>query len=170
MLQTIELHAATRTTVGDDSWAWLRPPEPCAEGAYPSAGMRLGSRTISAEVRFPGPPALTVEYVAVYLPNGARRYVRDLHRAMDRCRGIDAQGSWDILDAGVAGRDSLLLRLRHDVTHADRTAARNTYLAVARVGRVLVVVADVGGAAGDGRRELVEQLINPALRRTYFLL
>jgi len=49
-------------------------------------------------------------------------------------------------------------------------ATGNTFVAVARVGRVVVVVADIGGDAGGGRRELVAELIGPALRRTSFLL
>jgi hypothetical protein len=117
-----------------------------------------------------GTPNVTLEYVGVYWLNGARRYIRDLHRALDSCRGLDAHGRWTIIDTGMAGRYSLLLRLRQQASYAGQAATRNTFIAIARVGRVLVVVADIGGEAGDGRLELVEGLISPAVRRTNFLL
>jgi len=170
MLQASELYGATTSALDDDRWALLRPPEPCAEGAYPSAVLCRSSRAVSAMVGVDGTLNVTVEHVGVYSSNGARRYVRDLRRALDRCRGMDVQGSWKIIDAGLAGRHSLLLRLRQETDHAGRTATRTTFVAIARVGRVLVVVADIGGDAGDGRSELVAELISPALRRTNFLL
>ncbi|GIE94894.1 hypothetical protein [Paractinoplanes rishiriensis] len=170
MLQATELYGATTAVLDDDRWAHVRPPQPCADGAYPSAVLCRGSRAVTAVVEVNGTPAVAVEYVAVFRSNGARRYVRDLHRALDGCRGIDAQGTWKILDTGLASRESLLLRLRQKWEHAGETATKNTFVAVARVGRVLVVVADVGWEAGDGHRDLVEALIGPALRRANLLL
>jgi hypothetical protein len=170
MLQASELRGATPSTLDDGSWAHMRPPEPCGEGAYPSAALCRSSRAISAVVGVNGTFNVTVEYVGVYWPNGARRYVRDLQRALVTCRGMDGQGSWKVIDTGLAGRYSLLLRLGQRADHAGRTATWVSFIAIARVGRVLVVVADIGGEAGDGRRELVAELISPALRRTNFLL
>jgi len=164
MLQASELHGATPSTLDDNSWGHLRPPEPCADVPYPSAALCRSSRSIAAAVGV----NVTVEYVGVYWPNGARRYVHDLQRALDTCRGVDGQGRWEIIETGLAGRYSVLLRQRAD--RAGRAATRDTFIAIARLGRVLVVVADVGGEAGDGRRELVAELISPALRRTNFLL
>ena len=170
MLQPAELHGATTTTLDGATWASLRPPEPCADGAYPSAALRRGSRAISAVVGVGGTFNVTVEHVGVYWASGARRYLRDLHRALDDCRCTDAQGHWTIIDTGLAGRHSLLVRLRQPAGTAGLRATGNTFVAVARVGRVVVVVADIGGDAGGGRRELVAELIGPALRRTSFLL
>lgn len=164
MLQPVELYGATPAAVEDISWAKLRPPQPCADGVYASSVLCRGGRAISAEVHVNGTPAVAVEYVAVYRSGGAGRYVRELHRALDGRRGIDAQGSWKILSTGVAGPESLLLRLRPRRETADR-AAENTFIAVAGTERVLVVVAGMGGTAGEGHRRLVAQLINPALRR-----
>ena len=68
-----------------------------------------------------------------------------------------------ILAAGVAGDESLLLRHRTYIDYAD--TYHNTYLVVARIGRVLVVVADVGWETGSGHEPLVRELSTLAVHR-----
>jgi hypothetical protein len=116
-------------------------------------------------------PTVVVEYIAVYHSNGAHRYLRDLRRALETGHGAgDRPGRWKILAARVAGPDSVLLRLRADIEYAGEAITRDTYVAVARVGRLLVVVADAGAERSTGHRGLVEELITPAVRRASVLL
>jgi len=171
LLQAADLRGAATTVVEDANWARLRPPRPGADDPYPSTALRRGERAVSAVVGVDERPTVVVEYVAIYHSNGAHRYLRDLRRALEACQGVDDQGGrWKILAARVAGPDSVLLRLREDFEYAGGTIARDTYAAVARVGRVLVVVADAGWEAAAGHRGLVEELITPAVRRAGVLL
>jgi hypothetical protein len=164
MLQPEDLHGHILGPAPDDLWPNLRPPQPCAD-AYPSTRQRRSDRAISGLVGVGERPTVVVEEVAVYRSNGARRYLRDLRRALRGCGGVDEQGGrWTVLDTRVAGRDSLLLRLRQDIDYGGPTI-KDTYLAVARVGRALVVVADVGWEDGDGHEALVRELITAAVRR-----
>jgi len=171
MLQPVDLTGGAAATVEDDSWARLRPPQPGAEEAYPSSFLCLRERAVSAVVGWNGTTTVVVQYVAIYESNGAHRYLRDLRRAIEASRGVDGRGvRWNILATRVAGPDSVLLLLREDVERSGETSTRETYVVAARVGRVLVVVADTGGETAAGHRGLVEELITPALRRVSVLL
>ena len=170
-LQPVDLHGATTTEVDDVSWGWLRPPQPGAAGPYPSTILRRSERTVSAILDVDERPTVVLEYLAVYHSNGAHRYLRDLRRALEPGHGAgDRPGRWKILATCVAGPDSVLLRLREDIESAGGTKVRDTYVAVARVGRLLVVVADTGGKSCAAHRGLVEELIPPAVRRASVLL
>jgi hypothetical protein len=88
-------------------------------------------------------PTVVLEHVATYRSNGAHRYLRELRRGLAACTGSDQQGArWTILATGVSGDESLLLRRRVYIDYAD--TFHDSDLMVARAGRVLVVVADVG--------------------------
>lgn len=170
LLQPEDLRGASMSPADDDSWPGLRPPQPCADGTYRSTALRRTDRAASALVGVDERPTVVVEYLAIYRANGAHRYLRELRRALNRCHGIDEQGNrWKILATGVAGRDSMLLRLRERFEFAGEIVTKNTYLAVARVGRALVMVADVGWEISDGHRALVRELITPAVRRARIL-
>jgi len=109
-----------------------------------------------------------MEHVATYRSNGAHRYLMQLRRALAACGGHDQQGGrWTVLAAGVAGDESLLLRHRTYIDYAD--TYHNTYLVVARIGRVLVVVADVGWETGSGHEPLVRELSTLAVHRAAIL-
>jgi len=153
-----------------DAWPALRPPQPCADGPYRSAALRRVDRTVSGLVGVGERPTVLVEHVTIYRANGAQSYLRQLRRALDRCAGTDARGTeWTVLATGVAGRDSLLLRMREEVDYGDRLVVKDTYLAVARVGRAVVVVADVGWEDGDGHEPLVRESITTAVRQASIL-
>jgi hypothetical protein len=171
LLQAADLHGAATTAVEDEDWARLRPPQPCAGDAFPSTVLRRGERAVSAIVEVDGKPTRILEYLAVYRSNGPHRYLRDLRRALEACHGVDDRGGrWKIVATRGAGPDSVLLRVRDDVQDGGNAVTRDTYVAVARVGRLLVVVADVGGETAAGHRGLVEELITPAVRRASILL
>ena len=71
-----------------------------------------------------------------------------------------------MLATGVAGDESLLLRRRVFIDYAD--TYHNTYLIVARTGRVLVVVAGIGWETSSETRPS-SQLATKAVRRAAVL-
>jgi hypothetical protein len=168
MLQPEDLRGAFVSAVDGDTWSQLRPPQPCADRSYPSDGLRRDDRAVMAVVGIDERPTVVVEHVATYRANGAHRYLRDLRRALAVCGGIDEEGGrWTVLATGVAGDESLLLRHRTYLDYADMY--HNTYLTVARIGRVLVVVADAGWETGSGHEPLVRELSTIAVWRAAVL-
>jgi hypothetical protein len=143
MLQPADLRGAATSAVRDGDWIPVRPPLPGGADLYPSIELRQSGGAVSATVVVGAAPTVVVEYVATFRSNGARRYLRDLRRALDRDQWVD-DSRWVVLAAGLAVRQSLLLRLREVVVHAGETRTKDTYAAVARVGRVVVVVASPG--------------------------
>jgi hypothetical protein len=168
MLRAEDLRGATPQPVTDDYWDTLRPPQPCAAAAYPSAALREADRAVSAMIGYDDRPTVVVEDVAIYRDGGARLYLRDLRRAIAACGGVDEQGGrWSVLRTGVAGDESLLLRHRVYIDYAE--TYKNTFIVVARTGRVLVTVADTGWETASGHRPLVRELSRVAVRRAAIL-
>jgi hypothetical protein len=168
MLQPADLRGATPEPFTDDHWSALLPPQPCAGTTYPSAALRRAGRSVSAMVGMNELPTVVLEHVAVYKSDGAHRYLRELRRGLAACDGPDQQGArWTTLATGVAGDESLLLRRRVYLDYAG--TYHNSYLVVARVGRVLVVVADIGWETAGGHRALVRELGAKAVRRAAVL-
>lgn len=164
MLQAEDLRGSEPQPVTDDYWDRLRPPQPCATRPYPSTALRRTDRAIWAMVGLDERPTVVVEDVALYRGNGARQYFADLRRALNACGGDDADGArWRVLDRGIAGDQSVLLRHRVYVDYAE--TYKDTYILVARTGRVLVTVADAGWEEGDGHEALVRELSTVAVRR-----
>lgn len=109
-----------------------------------------------------------LEHVATHRSNGADRYLRELRRGLAACTGLDQQRArWTILATGVTSDESLLLRRRVYIDYAD--TFHDSYLMVARTGRVLVVVADIGWETASGHQTLVRELGTKAVRRTAVL-
>jgi hypothetical protein len=151
MLRSEDLNLAETTTVTDDYWSALRPPQPCGPSA--SAGLRRAERAVQAMVGVGERPTVVVNDVAVYQGDGARRYFRELRM----CAG------WTVLDTGLAGDESVLLRRREHIDYAG--VDKDTFVVVARTGRVLVVVADTGWETMNGHEALVRMLSVAAVRR-----
>ena len=164
LLQPEDLGGATPEPVTGDYWSALRPPQPCADRPYPSTASRRVDRAVSAMVGVGDRPTVVMADVALYRGDGAHRYLRELRRAVAAC---DEPGPrdprWTVLATGVAGDESVLLRLREYVDYAG--TYKNTYLVAARTGRVLVVVADAGWETGGGHEALVRDLSTAAVRR-----
>jgi hypothetical protein len=168
MLQPADLRGATPEPFTDEHWSALLPPQPCAGTTYPSAALRRAGRSVSAMVGMNELPTVVLEHVAAYRSDGAHRYLRELRRGLAACDRPDQQGArWTTLAAGVAGDESLLLRRRVYLDYAG--TYHNSYLVVARVGRVLVVVADIGWETAGGHRALVRELGAKAVRRAAVL-
>ena len=151
MLQPADLNLAETTTVTDDYWSALRPPQPCGPAA--GAGLRKAERAVQAMVGLGNRPTVVVNDVAVYKHDGARRYFRELRMC----------GGWTMLDRGLAGDESVLLRRREHIDYAG--VDKDTFVVVARTGRALVVVADTGWETSSGHEALVRMLSTAAVRR-----
>jgi hypothetical protein len=106
-----------------------------------------------------------MEYLATYRSDGAHRYLDQLRHALDRCGATSGpDGQWTVLATGVAGDESLLLRLRQHIDYGGPTI-KDTFLAVIRVGDALVVLADTGWEASGGDEVVVRQLMAAAVHR-----
>jgi hypothetical protein len=144
----------------------LQPPLPGEAELYRS---RTSVRAEGAMV-FDYPTAdfhtTLVEYVATYRGIGAVRYMRELRRTLLPCGRTDDIGRWSVVRTGVAGRDSLLIRLQERWEYPDgQPLTHTTYVIVARTGRTVVALSDLGWEYASGHRATVQQLIGPALRR-----
>jgi len=169
LLQPADLRGATPEPLADDGyWSALLPPRPCAGGPFPSAALRRADRSVLALIGVDGRPNVIMEHVATYQSDGAQQYMRELRRALKTCRGPDElDARWTVLGTGVAGDESVLLRRRTYIDYAE--TYKNTYLMVARTGRVLVVVHDTGWETASGHSALARDLGTTAVRRAAIL-
>ncbi|HWG98697.1 MAG TPA: hypothetical protein VNV66_05085 [Pilimelia sp.] len=166
MLQPEDLGGATPTPVDGDAWRILRPPMPCGDRAYPSVALFRAQRAVSVLLGVDDRPTVVVEHLATYRSTGARQYLRELRHALVRHGGCDTPDrEWTLLATGVAGPGSMLIRMRERIEYGGETLVKDTYLAVARVHRAVVVLADVGWETGHGHEALVRRLITVAVRR-----
>jgi hypothetical protein len=166
MLQPGDLDGVETSPAADDLRPWLRPAQPF--GPYRSAAEQGADRAVQAlypvgDVR----PTVLLEYVAVYRGAGAAQYLREIQRAVGRCCGrTDADGrTWRIVDRGIAGRHSMLLSVAEVAGYEGSTRVKTTYVAVARTGHAIVVLADIGWEAGAGHEALVRRLAPAAVAR-----
>lgn len=145
----------------------LRPPQPCVTGGFASLTDRYAPGAVTAvypvaEDR----PTVLLEDIGLYRGSGARWYMRELRRAVRSCEGCtDSSGIWSVIGRGIAGRDSLLLRLETAVDIEGSVYVHHDYILVARVGKAVVVLADLGWEVGDGHEDLVRSLAPAAVRR-----
>jgi hypothetical protein len=168
LLQAEDLHGAVPSPATGEYWSTLQPPQPCTDGPYRSTALRRADRGIMALVDVDGSPEVVMEHVAIYRGNGAHKYLRELRRAIAACDTSDPQEAvWTVLATGVAGDESMLLSLRTYVDYAD--TYHYTYVLVARVGRALVVLADVGWETASGNEALVREFSTKAVQRAAIL-
>jgi hypothetical protein len=152
----------------DDGYAdHLRPPLPGGAQRYRSQATLRARGAIVIDYPTADFHTTLVEHVATYRGTGAARYLRELRRALLRCGGrTDEVGRWTVVRTGVAGRESLLIRLQEQWEYPDgQPLTHTTYLIVARAGRAVVVLADLGWEYASGDRTTIQPLIQPALRR-----
>jgi hypothetical protein len=152
-------------------WPHLQPPKPCAGAPSASDRLRETQRAITdmtGSGETPERPTVFLEYVARYRPGGAAQYLAELRDAIGRCPGAvgNGNGRWTATNAKLGGDDSLLIRLTRNVPGLGGQTARQTvYVAVARLGNAVVVVADLGWEGGNGHEPRVRQLTTAALHR-----
>jgi hypothetical protein len=140
---------APRAADGDD-WPQLRPPRPCG-AAVP---VPVTDRAVAAVIDVDGAPESIMEYVAVH--RDPDRYLRKLRKALRNCP------DWRIEQSRA---DGLTLRWTQRWEHVEDEITHHTYVAVARTGRAVVVVADSGWETSDGDRAVAERLLVTAVRR-----
>ncbi|WP_125806756.1 hypothetical protein [Actinoplanes sp. ATCC 53533] len=166
-LQPEDLGGVAGRQVDDEYAKYLRPPLPGGAARYRSQASLRAEGTIVIDYPTADFHTTLVEHVGTYRGAGAARYLRELRRALPRCGGrTDEVGQWTVVRTGVAGRDSLLIRLRERWEYPDgQPLTHTTYVIVARVGRAVVVLADLGWEYASGNRATIQRLIGPALRR-----
>jgi hypothetical protein len=169
MLQPADLGVDV-TPAAADLRPWLRPPQPC--GTFRSSARRTADNAVQALYPVSDiQPTVLLEYVAVYRGGGAAQYLRELRRAVSRCHGCtDRAGrTWTLRGTGVAGRASLLISVSETIEYGGSPRVKTTYVAVARVGHAVVVLADIGWEAGDGHEALVREFVPIAAQRASVL-
>lgn len=169
MLQPVDLGGRETSPAADDLRPWLRPPQPFV--IYRSAVKRGADRAVqvlypAGEVR----PTVLLEYVAVYRGGGAAQYMREIERVVSRRGGCADEGrTWRIVDRMIGGRHSLLLSVSEIVGYEGSSRVKTSYVAVARTGHVIVVLADIGWEVGDGHEAIVRELAPLAVARAAIL-
>lgn len=146
----------------------FRPPQPCDADGFRSLAALRTSGAIAALLPVAGQPFPTVllEDIGLYRGvGGAKRYMRELRSALQRGTCSDAAGRWVVLDSGIAGTDSLLIRLDTLIDIEGSVFLKSTYVLVARVRKAIVVLADLGWEISSGHESLVRALAPAAVRR-----
>jgi hypothetical protein len=165
MLQPADVGGSDVSPAADDLRPWLRPPQPF--GSYRSAVKRGADRTVqvlypAGEVR----PTVLLEYVAAYRGGGTGQYLHELRHAVSRSGSCTDEGrTWRIVDRRIAGRHSLLFSVSEAVGYDGGSRVKTSYVAVARTGHAIVVLADIGWETGDGHQAIVRQLAPLAVAR-----
>jgi hypothetical protein len=150
VLQAADLGGVTPRAADGDDWPQLRPPRPCG-AAVPTP---IADRAVAAVIDVDGAPESIMEYVAVH--RDPDRYLRKLRKALRNCP------DWRVEEDRP---DGLTLRWTQRWEHVEDEVTHHTYIAVARAGRAVVVVADSGWETSDGDRAVAERLLVSGVRR-----
>jgi hypothetical protein len=171
LLQAADVNSAEPTPMEEGESAHVRPLRPCGDDPYPSDGTRTDAVAMRYFVE-PGAteeaPTVLVEFVGLHEPGGAAAQFGDIGAALRRCPGGLGEGEhrWTVLDNGLAGDESMLVRIDQNVRYADEEPSTvSHYAALARAGDVIVVVTDLGWENTGGSEKLVRELIGTAVRR-----
>jgi hypothetical protein len=172
LLQPADVGGAEQKTLEAGEHAHLRPLRPCGDGkAYPSDDTRTAAVAVSyfMETDRSGPaPTVVTEFVGRHTGDGAADQFDEISAALDRCPGSLGENKrrWTVLDTGVAGDESVLVRIDETFSYADEDPAQvSDYAAVARTGDLIVVVTDLGWENIDSSEKLVRDLITKAVDR-----
>ena len=172
LLQRSDVRGAEPQPMEEGDRGHLRPLRPCGDdAAYPSDDTRTAAVAVSYTVEPDGAgsaPAVLVEFVGRHAPGGAAAQFDEISAALERCPGSlgEKKRRWTVLDTGVAGDESVLVRIDERFSYADEEPATvSDYAAVARTGDMIVVVTDTGWENIDSSEKLVRDLIGKAVRR-----
>ncbi|GAA4952651.1 hypothetical protein [Actinoplanes utahensis] len=158
MIQPDDLGGARPYAADDESFPALRPPRPCGLAVRAP----VADRAVSAVIDVDQGPEVVLEYVALHRPGGARDYLRDLRTALRTCD----DDTWRLL---VTAPDRLVLRWTRSWEHVGEQITHHTFVAIARTGPTIVLVADAGWETGDGDRDRAEKVLSRALPRAAVL-
>jgi hypothetical protein len=106
--------------------------------------------------------------VARYDADGAKTFMTELRAAVSRCPGDGTPRSptWAGLGTVNAGDDSLMIRhTRFGGYHGDPAIKTEQYLAVVRIGRVIMVLASLGWEISSGYVTSARELARVAAQR-----
>jgi len=145
------------------------PPRPCPGNGYPSDANRAAERLVQATTgQLATGRNVVVEYAAVYNADGAPAFMTELRAALAGCpgRGTVASPTWTGQGGINAGDDSLLIRHRRFGGYDGNPSTKTDgYLAVVRIGRVIVVLASLGWEISSGDASTARTLAKVAADR-----
>jgi hypothetical protein len=167
VLQPDDLDTAQPAPVPEGEQAHLRPIRPC-DARYPSDATRTAAVAVKAQVApgHPETPRVVFEYIGLHPGKAAEAYA-DLVAAVKRCPGSLDPGkrTWQIAATGLAGDESMLVRVGERFTYGDNQVTTTTPVLVARVGDHILVVADLGWESTSGDEPYVKRLAGSAVQR-----
>jgi len=172
LLQPSDVSGARAEPLAEGRESHLRPLRPCGDNdPYPSDDSRTAAVAVSYAPRSGGAdsvPEVFVEFVGRHAPGGAAAQFDEISQALRRCPGslADEQRRWTTLDTGIAGDESVLVRIDQRMSYGDGDPETvSDYAALARTGDIIVVVADIGWENLDGSDRSVRDLIGKAVQR-----
>ncbi|MFC7549002.1 hypothetical protein [Plantactinospora sp. GCM10030261] len=170
LLQATDLGGTSPKPAEDGDNANLRPLRPC-DARYPSDATRTAAVAMKT-VASPSPgsgetPNVVLQYVGLH-PGRAKEAYADIVAAIQRCPGGLGKGQykWETAGSGIAGDESLLVRMSERVSYGDADPNVVTVpVVLARVGDHLLVLADLGWENAGGSEEYVRALAPKAVDR-----
>ncbi|MEU8244002.1 hypothetical protein AB0C07_37590 [Actinoplanes missouriensis] len=167
LLQPADVGGAKAEKLPEGEFAHVRPLRPCGDEPYPSDRLRTAAVAMRYMVRSDEGtvPTIVTEFAG---RGGAAEQFADIRAALDRCPGGLGEGQrrWSVIGSGIAGDESVLVRIDERFSYADEEPATvSQFAGVARSGDMLVVVADVGWENLGGSEDLVRDLTGKAVRR-----
>jgi hypothetical protein len=167
LLQPQDLGGSALEPLREGQSAHLRPARPC-DARYPSDATRSTAVAMRAQVG-PGAnqtPLIVIQYVGLH-PGRATAAFADIAAAVRRCPGSlrSGQRQWRTAGTGIAGDESMLLRVSERFEYGDTKVVTTTPVVVARVGDYITVLADLGWETASGDERYVRQLAAKAVER-----
>jgi hypothetical protein len=173
LLQPQDLQGAEGEPLEQGELAYVRPLRPCGDDPYPSDDTRtdaIAFRFVIYPTAGTGAaPAVVTEFIGRHAPGGAAEQFDEVSAALKRCPGGLGKGErrWTVLDTGLAGDESVLVRIDQKVSYADEEpSVVGHYAALARSADVIVTVTDLGWENTGGSEKLVRDLLGKAVERS----
>ncbi|MEE6261542.1 hypothetical protein [Plantactinospora sonchi] len=167
LLQPEDLNGARLEPVPDGESAHLRPARPC-DARYPSDRTRTAAVAMRAYVsQGDGYTShVVLQYVGLH-PGHAETAFDEIVDAVRQCPGSLGTGQqrWEVAGTGVAGDESLLLRVSERFNYGDDVHVVTTPAVIARVGDHVTVVADLGWENAGGSEPELRLLAAKAVER-----
>ena len=144
----------------------------CNEG-YPSDGLRTANRRMAAttSILVQGTDVANdiEEQLFGYRSDGAPQFMAELRSQISRCPGTVSETTkrWTVIADNLGGDESALIEVRQLCRYLDDQPPRERarYVAVVRVGNLIVILADHAWECGGGQENTVRQLMPKALQR-----
>lgn len=167
LLQPGDLGGAKLAPLPEGQSAHLRPARPC-NTRYPSDATRTAAVAMRAQVTTGTnqTPLIVLQYVGLH-PGKATAAFADIAAALRQCPGSlkSGQHKWETVGTGIAGDESMLLRVSERFEYGGSEVTTTTPVVVARVGDYVTVVADLGWETASGDEQYVRQLAAKAVER-----